>query len=135
MGYDGDRVRVIEHPDADMLFSGANAGLLFSVYPTVERDREPNEIELTVRTGYVKGECDGPDWGHLAQKIKESGMNMTVRVLLRPDDVDDFFVEIPSEMARRGECRRAEFLLGDEVIADYLSSGDQWEFQRWGLFQ
>ena len=129
VGKEGDRVRVIDRPEVEMLFAGVNAGLLFSVYPTAERLREPNEVELTVRTAFIKGEADGPDWSNLTQKIKASGMNMTTRVLLRSDEVVDFCDAASLELARRGECRWVEFLLDDKVIANYLSSGDKlWEY-------
>lgn len=49
VGKENNRVRIIEHPDREMLFPGVNAGLLYSVYPTVKRYKNPNEVELTVR--------------------------------------------------------------------------------------
>lgn len=129
-----NRLRVIKDANVDMLFAGRNAGLLFSVYPTTEHLREPNMVELTVCTAYLKGETSMSNWDTLPQKIKESGVNTTIRILIPLDQTDDFFDAIPSGMARRGECRWAEFLLDDAVIANYLSSGKQWDFERWGLF-
>ena len=129
VGKNGDRLSVIEDADVEMLFARENAGLLYSMYSTVEHLMEPDEVELTVCTAYVKGENDKSDWSALATDIKESGMRMTARVLLRLDEVVTFCDAISSVMARQGECRCAEFMLGDEIIADYVSSGDNlWEY-------
>lgn len=128
-GKNGDRLRVIEDPDVEMLFAGENAGLLFSVYPTAEHLMEPAEVELTVRTAYVKGGTGKSDWNTLARDIKESGVRMTARILLHQDEVVTFCDAVSSVMARHGECRCAEFQLGDGIIADYVSSGDNlWEY-------
>lgn len=130
IGKEGDRVRVTEQPKMEMLFSGVNAGLLFPVSPIAERSMEPNEIELTVRTTYIKGETDELDWDSLTQKIRESGTNRATQVLLYSDEVVDFCDAISLELAQRGECRLVEFLLGDEVIANYLSSGERdWSYE------
>ena len=133
VGKEGDQVRVINRPDVEMLFAGVDGGLLFAVYPAEDRLREPYEVELTVRAAYIKGEADGPDWNTLAQEIKASGRNMTTRVLLHTDEVEDFCDAASLEMARRGECRWVEFLLGDKVIANFLSSGERlWEYHYVG---
>lgn len=125
----GDRIRVIEATDMEMLFAGEKAGLLFSVYPTAEHLMEPDEVELTVRTAYVKGGTGKSDWNTLARDIKESGVRMTARILLHQDEVVTFCDAVSSVMARHGECRCAEFQLGDGIIADYVSSGDNlWEY-------
>lgn len=132
VGKNGDRLRVIENPDVEMLFAGENAGLLFSVYPTVEHIKKPDEIELTVRTAYVKRQSTKPDWNTIAQDIKESGTRMTAKVLMRPDEVDTFLSAAAPVMARRGEWRIVEFLLGDEVIGNFLSWGEGLcEFNLW----
>lgn len=73
VGKENDRVRIIEHPDKEMLFPGVNAGLLYSVYPTVKRYKNPNEVELTVRAAYTKGKAAGPDWNSIAGWIKATG--------------------------------------------------------------
>lgn len=132
VGQNGNRLRVIEDANVEMLFPGENAGLLFSVYPTVEHLLKPDEVELTVRTAYIKRESTRLDWSTLAQDIKESGMRMTARVLLRSDEVDTFLSAAAPVMARRGEWRIVEFLLGDEVIGNFLSWGEGlYEFNLW----
>ena len=46
VGKENNRVRIIEHPDREMLFPGVNADLLYSGYPTVKRYKKPNGIHL-----------------------------------------------------------------------------------------
>lgn len=125
----GNNLRIIENADVGMLFPGANAVLLYSVYPTKEHLMEPNEIELSIRTAFIKGDTDDGTLPNLSQKIKESGMRNTTRVLIHSDDVVVFLNAILPAMARRGECRWAEILMSDNVIADHLSSGEL--FENW----
>lgn len=125
VGKENDRVRIIEHPDTEMLFPGVNAGLLYSVYPTVKRYKTPNEVELTVRAAYTKGKAAGLDWNSIAGWIKATGTITTTRVLVDLDKVVDFCDTISFELPRRVECRLVEFLLGDKMTADYISSGER----------
>lgn len=121
----GNNLRIIENADVGMLFPGANAGLLYSVYPTVKRYKKPNEVELTVRAAYTMGKAAGLDWNSIAGWIKATGTKTTTRVLVDLDRVVDFCDAISFELPRRGECRLVEFLLGDTMIADYISSGER----------
>ena len=51
---------------------------------------------------------------------------------MRPDEVDTFLSAAAPVMARRGEWRIVEFLLGDEVIGNFLSWGEGlYEFNLW----
>jgi hypothetical protein len=125
VGKENDRVRIIEHPDREMLFPGVNAGLLYSVYPTAKRYKNPNEVELTVRAAYAKGKAAELDWNSIPEWIKATGTITTTRVLVDLDKVVDFCDAISLELSRRGECRLVEFLLGDKMIADYISSGER----------
>lgn len=125
VGKENNRVRIIEHPDREMLFPGVNAGLLYSGYPTVKRYKKPNEVELTVRAAYAKGKAAGLDWDSIPEWIKATGTITTTRVLVDLDKVVDFCDAISLELSRRGECRLVVFLLGDKIIADYISSGER----------
>ncbi len=122
----GDRPRVIDNPDVEMLFPGENAGLLFSAYPTMEYIKNPDDLELTVRTAYVKRNSTKnvpDDWETFAQDVKASGIKMTVKILLRKDDVDTFLSAAAPVMARHGEWRIVELLLDDDEIGSYRSWG------------
>lgn len=120
-----DSGHILVNPDVEVLFSATP--LLEGA--TSDLRQNPDNTELVILTGSVSGEADGTDWYTIADKRgRESGLT-TVTVRLDSRDVVDFCDAVATEMAKSGECRVAEFRLGGEIVANFVSSGDNlWEY-------
>lgn len=131
---DEEKEYILENPDVEALFSStplpesASSNLHLNPVDTmVIPASQPNE--LVILTGSVSGEADGDDWYTLADsKVRKSGLT-PVTVRLKAQDIVDFCDNVVMEMAKKGECRVAEFRLRGETLAIFVSSGESlWDY-------